>query len=236
MAFRSGWTRPGQHIHSRGSTFRSEVAHSPKPGTFTSLCAVLQLKDGTFRCWVAVLAGSGASKRSVKQSGVRMRERKNTWDSNCRWFEKHQTDEDPAKHPTHPVCLPQPKYLNRWAYNAAPGLCQVQIPPSGGRMGTRYAPPEPAQLLRDAERWTYLEECKSTPQYPESSSARNRVARDIEVGGRRFTYLGFAASVHPRASTLPSPSYPARRPSLDAVRDRSAIEMKSLYAGRTGSA
>ncbi|KAJ6629695.1 amino acid permease-domain-containing protein [Mycena sp. CBHHK59/15] len=47
------------------------------------------------------LVQAGWSRRSVKQSGVRMREKKNTWDSNCRWFEKHQTDEDPAKHPTH---------------------------------------------------------------------------------------------------------------------------------------
>ncbi|KAJ6576240.1 hypothetical protein B0H10DRAFT_2103225, partial [Mycena sp. CBHHK59/15] len=40
------------------------------------------------------------------------------------------------------------------AYNAAPGLCQVQIPPLGGQMGTRYVPPDPAQCLWDAERWT----------------------------------------------------------------------------------
>ncbi|KAJ6611103.1 hypothetical protein B0H10DRAFT_1953283 [Mycena sp. CBHHK59/15] len=77
---------------------RRSLAHSPAyVPCFNSRTAH---SDAGLPSWLALVQARW-SKRSVKQSGVRMRE-KNTWDSNCRWFEKHQTDEDPAKHPTYP--------------------------------------------------------------------------------------------------------------------------------------
>ncbi|KAJ6605115.1 hypothetical protein B0H10DRAFT_1957238 [Mycena sp. CBHHK59/15] len=45
---RDGRDPAGTHIREH-STFSSEAAHSLKPGTFTSLCAVFEVKAGTFR-------------------------------------------------------------------------------------------------------------------------------------------------------------------------------------------